>query len=126
MTLPQIISRNQIQKTNKRVFPLTTDVTQPTTWYTCPSGKIAIITGTCECSSTGTGAQADLDFAGVSYAEWQASGGGTDINKLQELDIGIQIPFVAHLSGGETIVTDQNSGTNANFKMQFTIEEFNI
>lgn len=126
MTLPQIVSRNNIQKTNKRNFPLTNDVVQPTVWYTCPAGKIAILTGTCEGASTGSAATIDLNFAGVSYAEWQFSGGGSDINFLQNLSTGMTIKFEARLEGGETMETTQNTGTNAQFKVQFTVEEFII
>ena len=126
MALPVVVARNQVQKTNKRTFALRTDVTQPETWYTCPAGKIAILKGTCSCESTGAAATTDLNFAGVSYAEWQFSGGGTDINFLQNLTVGMTIKFEAQLAGGETMVTDQNTGSNANFKIQFEVEEFNI
>jgi len=126
MALPVIVSRNQVQKTNKRVIPLTNDVVQPTTWYTCPAGKIAIIKGTCNVISTGAAATVDLDVAGISIAEWQFSGGGTDINFPQNLSTGMLYPFEAHLNAGETLVTDQNTGSNAQVQLQATIEEFNI
>lgn len=126
MTLPQIISRNQIQKTNKRVLPLVNDVLQPTTWYTCPTGKIAIVKGTCVCDDVGAAGSTFLQFAGVTYALWAASGGGTDINILGNLAPGVTIPFEAKLDSDDTIITDQDTGTNAKFKLQATIEEFNI
>jgi len=126
MALPVVVTRNQVQKTNKRTIGLTNDVVQPTTWYTCPTGKIAIIKGTCQCTSTGAAATVDLDVNGISIAEWQASGGGTDINLPQDLAVNVTYPFEAHLEAGQTLVTDQNSGSNAAIKLQATIEEFNI
>lgn len=126
MTLPQVISRNQVQKTNKRVITWATDVVQPTTWYTCPSNKIAIIKGRCTCDGTGAAATADLNINDVSIAEWQASGGGTDPNVPQDLAVGFIYSFEAELNAGETLTTTQSSGSNANFKLNATIEEFNI
>jgi len=124
MGLPQVISRNQIQKTNKRVLPFTQDNTQPTTWYTCPANKIAIIKGQCVCTDTGAAATADLDVAGISIAEWQASGGGTDPNLPQDLIKDFLYQFDIQLDSGETLVTSQSSGSNANFKLGAVIEEF--
>lgn len=127
MTLPQIISRNQIQKTNKRMIPFTNDVVQPTTWYTCPTGKVAIVRGSCACADTGAAANADLIINGVVYARWIASGGDTNRNGvLNNLLEALSIDFVAYLNAGDTIVTDQDSGTNAQFHFEAEIEEFII
>jgi len=126
MTLPQISSRNNLQKTNKRVIPYTNDVIQSTTWYTCPTGKITIIKGLCTCVDTGAGSVGDLVIAGISVAEWQGSGGLSDINLPQNLVENCLYPFTANLSAGDTIVTEQDAGTNAQFKLQMEIEEFII
>jgi len=126
MALPQIVSRNQVQKTNKRVIPLTNDVLQPTTWYTCPTGKIAILKGTCVCVDTGAGANCSLQFAGVTQYRWLASGGLTDPNQPLTMQEGIIIQFEAQLAAGDIVETIQDSGTNAQVKLQATIEEFNI
>jgi len=124
--LPQVISRNNIQKTNKRVTGLVNDVVQPTTWYTCPTGKIAIVKGTCQCVDTGAGANGTLSFAGVIYATWLAAGCDNSPDRLATLCELITINFTAYLAAGETIITDQDSGTNAQFKVQLEIEEFII
>jgi len=76
MGLPQIISRNQTQKTNKRTIALVSTVTQPTTYYTCPTGKIAIVKGTCMCVDLGASASSKMVIGGISYATWHDSGGG--------------------------------------------------
>jgi len=75
MTLPQVIPRNQQQRTNKRQL-FRNDVLQPVTYYTCPAGKVAIIKGTWLCDDTGAAATVDLVAASVSIAEVQATGGG--------------------------------------------------
>jgi len=126
MALPVISARNQVQKTNKRMIPLTNDVVQPTVWYTCPTGKVAIIRGTCVCESTGAAATVNLEMAGVAYAIWNFSGGSDDINILSTLNVGLTINFEAHLAAGDTVETTQNTGTNAQIKLQAEIEEFNI
>jgi len=126
MTLPQIISRNQIQKTNKRTLFQQDTASHPITYYTCPTGKIAMVIGTWICDDTGAAATVDLVSAGISIAEVQASGGGTDINIPQDLAEGLLFPFTANLVAGETLVTAMNTGTNANTIISVVIEEFNI
>lgn len=125
MTLPQIISRNQIQKTNKRVISLVNVVIQPNTYYTCPTGKIAIVRGTCTCVDFGAAANASLEFDDVKYATWLV-GGGTIVDQLTNLSNDMTITFKCELSAGDTIKSTQNTGTNAQFKFQAEIEEFNI
>lgn len=75
MALPQVISRNQVQVSNKRALS-SNDVLQPVVYYTCPAGKIAVIKGTWLCDDTGAAATVDLNAAGLSIAEVQATGGG--------------------------------------------------
>ncbi len=126
MTLPQIISRNQVQKTNKRTLFSADTSGYPITDYTVPAGKIAVIKGTCVCSDTGAAATVDLNAAGVSIAEWQATGGGTDPNIPQDLVEGFVFKFEINLAAAETLTRTQSSGTNANTTINILIEEFNI
>ena len=126
MALPQIISRNQVQKTNKRTLFQKNVSGHPITYYTCPSGKIAIIKGTWICDNTGAGNQVDLISAGVSIAEVQATGGGVDINIPQDLAEQLLFPFEANLVAGETLVTAMDTGSNADTIISIVIEEFNI
>lgn len=125
MALPQIVSRNQVQVSNKRALSQN-DVLQPVTYYTCPAGKIAVIKGTWLCDDTGAAATVDLNAAGLSIAEVQATGGGTDPNVPQNLAEGLLFPFEVTLAATETLNVTQNTGTNANTTVLAIIEEFNI
>jgi len=126
MTLPQVISRNQVQKTNKRVIQRSDTSGYPLTYYTVPTGKIAVIKGTWICRDTGAAATVDLDVAGASFAEVQATGGGTDPNFPQDLAEDLLFPFEVQLNAGEVLGCSQNTGTNANTGLNVVIEEFNI
>jgi len=126
MTLPQIISRNQVQKTNKRAVFRQDVANHPITYYTCPAGKIAVIKGNIICSSTGAATTVDLLVDGISICEWQSAGGGTDINVPQDLALGTLFPFEVNLVATDTLASAQNSGSNANLTLNITIEEFNI
>jgi len=125
MALPQVISRNQVQVSNKRALS-SNDVLQPVVYYTCPAGKIAVIKGTWLCDDTGAAATVDLNAAGLSIAEVQATGGGTDPNVPQDLAEGLLFPFEVTLAATETLGVTQNTGTNANTTVLAVIEEFNI
>lgn len=126
MVLPRIVARNQLQKTNERQLFQQNASLHPVTYYTCPAGKIAKIKGVWNCLDTGAAAVVDLIAAGISIAEVQASGGGTDINIPQNLAENLNFPFEVTLVATETLVTAQDSGTNANTIINATIEEFNI
>jgi len=126
MTLPQIIARNTLQQTNTRALFQQNVSAHPITYYTCPAGKIARISGVWNCLDTGAAAVVDLIGAGVSIAEVQASGGGTDINIPQDLAENLNFPFEIWLEATETLVTAQDSGTNANTIINAKIEEFII
>jgi len=53
-------------------------------------------------------------------------GGGTNPNFPFNLQEDFLFIFEINLVAGDTIVTTQDSGTNANFKFQAVVEEFNI
>jgi len=125
MTLPQVISRNNIQRSNKRSLN-SSDVLQPVIYYTCPANKIAVIKGVWLCSDTGAAATVDLNAAGVSIAEVQATGGGTDPNIPQDLAEGLNYAFEVTLAATETLGVTQNTGTNAATLISAIIEEFPI
>jgi len=126
MALPVVVARNQVQKTNKRTLFSQDTSGYPITDYTCPAGKIAVIKGNCVCSDTGAAATVDLNVAGISIAEWQATGGGTDPNIPQDLIEGFVFQFESNLAATETLTRSQSSGTNANTTINLLIEEFNI
>jgi len=126
MTLPQIIARNNLQRTNTRALFQQDVAAHPITYYTTPANKVTRISGVWNCLDTGAAAVVDLIAAGVSIAEVQASGGGTDINIPQNLAENLNFPFEVWLEATETLVTAQDSGTNANTIINAKIEEFII
>jgi len=125
MALPVVVSRNQVQLSNKRALT-SNDILQPVVYYTCPAGKIAVIKGTWQCEDTGAAATVDLNAAGISIAEVQATGGGSDPNVPQDLAEGLLFPFEVTLAATETLGVTQNTGTNADTTIIAVIEELNI
>jgi len=127
MALPQIISRNQIQKIptveiNGRV------VLQPNTWYTCPTGKKAIVKGSVQCTGLGAAADASFEAAGVVQFRWDQSGSSTGSyidgpRGLTTADGGQFAFFEIELAAGEFIRTIQNTGTNAEFNVWASVLE---
>lgn len=125
--LPQIVSRNQLQKSNLRSIPAEIVTSgAPRTWYTCPTGKVAKLKGSCVCTDTGAAAVVDLMNNGVSIAEWQASGGGVDPNVPQDLAEGTLFRFDITLAAGDIVNTEQDSGTNATILFEAQVEEFPV
>ena len=125
MALPQIISRNQIQKiasialNERKVLSGGTDGD----FYTCPTGKKAIIKGFAVCTGTGAAATVDLNVAGVSVAEWQSSGGVGNNFIPQTMAVNVQYEFEVQLDAGEILQYSQNSGTNAEMNVNAEILE---
>jgi len=132
MALPQIVSRNIAQKIptfeiNGRV------VLQPNTWYTCPTGKKAIVKGNVRCTSRGAAADADFVVAGVVMFTWDKAviantfaSGPNYIAQPEGLATGSGgelALFEVELAAGETIVTQQNTGTNAEFNLFASVQE---
>jgi len=116
-------SLNTVQKINT-IQVLQRDVSgHPITYYTCPTGKRAIIKGVCVCSGTGAAATVDILAGGVSLCEWQATGGVFDPNVPQDLAEGTQFAFEVQLEAGETLVSAQNTGSNAEINMYCEIQE---
>jgi len=119
MALPQIISRNQAQKIqsfeiNGRV------VLQPNTWYTCPTGKKAIVEGRVQCTGRGAAATADFIVAGVIMFRWTSAGTprGYELSPRDLASGDDEFAFFKfELSAGDTVVTDQDAGTNAEFNV---------
>jgi len=125
MVLPQVVSRNRIQRIPTIALNLRKVLSGGTDgdFYTCPTGKKALIKGVATCTGTGAAAQVDLNVAGTSLAEWQSSGGATDPFSPQNLAVGVQFPFEVQLDAGEILQYSQNSGTNAEMNMNAEILE---
>jgi len=122
---------NQVQKIpefeiNDRI------VLQPHTWYTCPAGKKAIVKGSVVCTGRGAAATADFDVAGITMFRWDRSGAlasGAPENYIETPLIlttgsgGQTAFFDVELSAGDTIETNQNTGTNAEFNVFAKVQE---
>lgn len=128
MALPQIISRNQAQKIltieiNDRV------IVQPNTWYTCPTGQKAIVKGCVQCTGRGAAATADFVAAGQIMFRWDKAtvrldGGFLNTPRSLTTELGGQFAeFRVELAAGETIITQQNTGTNAEFNIWASVQE---
>jgi len=123
MTLPQIISRNQIQKLqgvslNGRV------VLQPNTWYTCPTGRKAIVKGSVQCTGRGAAANADFEVSGVVMFSWTTAVNNVAGDDYTMVPRGLSTSgggqfalFEVELAAGDIIETTQNTGTNAEFNL---------
>jgi len=105
-------------------------VLQPNTWYTCPAGKKARVKGQVQCTSRGAAATATITIAGIIMFQWTFGTGHTSgddyINTPRTLSTaaGGQLGFFeVDLVAGDTIVTSQNSGTNAEFNLWACVKE---
>jgi len=125
MALPQIISRNQLQRIATSAINVRKVLSGGTDgdFYTCPTGKKAIIKGTAQCTGAGASATIDLVVATVSIAEWQSSGGAFDPFNPQGLAINALFPFEVQLDAGDILQYTQNTGTNAEMNMNAEVLE---
>ena len=110
MTLPMIIPRNTIQKIPEIVLN-TRLVTTVLIFYTCPTGKKAVIKGMAMCTGLGAAAEVRLEADGVEVINWVAA--SVDDAKF----------FECALNAGETLAKDQNSGTNGEVNVSSRILE---
>jgi len=107
-------------------------VLQPHTWYTCPAGKKAIVSGKVQCTGRGAAATASFEMAGVIMYTWArstAAGGTADEFPRNLTDVnGGQFAFfdAIELSAGDIIETTQNTGTNAEFNVWAKVQETSV
>jgi len=125
MALPQVISRNQIQRIPTIALNVRKVLSGGTDgdFYTTPTGKKAVIKGVATCTGVGAATTVDLNVAGTSLAEWQSAGGQADPFTPQDLAVGVQFPFEVQLDAGEILQYSQNSGTNAEMNVNAEILE---
>jgi len=110
MALPQIVSRNQIQKIPTTALN-TRLVGATLIFYTCPTGKKARIEGMAMCTGLGAAAEVRLEVDGVEIINWVAA--SVDDAKF----------FSCSLEAGETLAKDQNTGTNGEVNVTASILE---
>jgi len=112
-------------------------VVQPTTWYTCPAGKKAIVKGKVTCTNTGAGAEGRFVAGGVTMFRFGAFAGNvaqvfpddtasytnTTPTVFNRTPLDVFRIFEVQLAAGETIQTTQDSGTNAEFNVFAEVQE---
>lgn len=103
-------------------------VLQPHTWYTCPTGKKAIVKGSVQCTDRGAAANASFEAAAVVMFIWDRNtaliGNWQDNPRvLTTINSGQLAFFEVELSAGQFIRTIQNSGTNAEFNIFASVQE---
>jgi len=122
-----IISKGGSQKIPE--FPINDRIVlQPHTWYTCPANKKAIVKGRVQCTDRGAAASAQFLAAGTIMFQWNTAGGivGDYLEAPRSLTTGQGGQFALfdiELAAAETIETDQNTGTNAEFNIWMKIQE---
>ncbi len=103
------------------------EVLQPFIWYTCPAGKKAIVSGRVQCTGRGAAATANFSIAGVIMFEW-VTGTGSLGWEMGPRGLNDNVDEFAlfdgiELSAGDTVVTDQSTGTNAEFNVWMKVQE---
>lgn len=111
MALPQIISRNPIQKIPTTPLNVRKVNETPAEFYTCPTGKKALITGGCLCTGLGAATEVRLLADAVAVLRFVAA------------DLDTSFPFICSLAAGETLAKGQNSGTNGELDLTCSILE---
>jgi len=113
MGLPQIISRNQIQGIPTTALNERKVNESPAAFYTCPTGKKALIKGSCSCSGLGAASEVRLIAGGVNVLRFIAADVTAATSKL----------FDISLTAADTLAKGQNSGTNGELDLNCTILE---
>jgi len=109
-------------------------VLQPHTWYSCPTGKKAIIKGRAQCTGRGAAANTSIRFSGITMFTYNTAGAKDSFSGLQgyiftpltlTTDSGGEFCFFeVELAAGEIMETVQNSGTNAEWNVWADVMEF--
>jgi len=125
MALPQIISRNQIQRIPSIALNVRKVLSGGTDgdFYTTPTGKKALIKGTAICTGTGAAATVDLDVAGVTIATWLPSGGADNNDRPFIMNVDVLFFFEVQLDAADILQYTQNTGTNAEMNINAEVLE---
>lgn len=111
MALPVITSRNPIQKIPTTALNERKVDESPAAFYTCPTGKKAVITGGCMCTGLGAASEVRLLAAAVAVVRYDSG------------VLNVSVPFVCSLAAGETLAKGQNSGTNGELDLTCSVLE---
>jgi len=126
MALPVITARNQIQKLEGRAINRRDVAAHPITYYTCPAGQKARCTGEVACTGTGAAATVDFIVAGIILYRWTNTGFVASYLDTPR-DLGATSEQAAlfdfTLLAGETVVSAQDAGTNAEINLFMNVVE---
>jgi len=126
LTLPQIISRNPLQKIASVGINQRDVASHPITYYTCPTGAKAKCKMLVGCTGTGAAATVDILVAGVIMFRWLSAG---FVNNYLDAPrtLGATADQYAKaefdLVAGQTVVSAQDAGTNAEINMFMEVQE---
>lgn len=103
-------ARNSTQRISTK--PLNSrKILSPATYYTCPTGSKAVISGRATCTGLGAAASVYLNGAGIIIKEFQAA------------DVKVPYDFEIQLAAGETLDYSQNAGANGELNVIGKIQE---
>jgi len=126
MPLPQIIARNSLQKIPTVGINQRDVASHPITYYTCPTGAKAKVKMLVGCTGTGAAATVDILVAGVIMFRWLAAAFVANyLDQPRTLSANDDQFAKAEfdLVAGQTVVSAQDSGTNAEINMFMEIQE---
>jgi len=109
----KLIPSNTVQKIPTVALNVRKVNESPAEFYTCPTGKKAIIMGSCICTGLGAATEVRLLANAIAVLRYQAG----DVTALTSK------PFDISLSAGETLAKGQNSGTNGELDLTCSIQE---
>ncbi len=129
MPIASLISRTRVNTLPEsniiRNITLTPDVI-----YTCPAGKKAKITGEVRCVDRGAAANASFEAGGVVFYRWDTNASQVTIDSgylktPNDMTTFSEMPAQVDLilQAGQFIRVIQNSGTNAQFKVNLQVLE---
>ncbi len=98
----------------------------PITYYTCPAGKTAHAVGLVTCTGTGAAATVDILVAGQILFRWIIAAftlSYLDSPRTLSATDDQYARFDVWLAAGETVVSAQDSGTNAEVTMFMVVTE---
>jgi len=122
----QLISSNVSQKLAGRAINRRDVASHPVTYYTCPAGQKARCRGQVVCTGTGAAATVDFIVAGVIMFRWLSAGfvnSYLDAPRTLGATADQAAMFDFDLVAGETVVSAQDSGTNAEINLFMTVIE---
>jgi len=122
----KLIPSNVLQKLQGLAINRRDVASHPITYYTCPAGQKAKCTGQIVCTGTGAAATVDFVVAGVIMFRWLPAGfvnSYLDAPRTLGATADQAALFDFTLLAGETVVSAQDVGTNAEINLFMNVIE---